>query len=848
MLHYNPTLKFIFEQTSSESKVVTRSCKIHPSYANFSIQFFKTDDEPNYIQIAIFVKGASGEYLVDKSNFYNQVVEINQNFQFVEVEDALIINWLLQENLKEYKNKDSELYTNVVKKIPSRFEVRGLEVFELNAIISEPIPRVLISELSNTYLMLTPQFNYDGFIIDGPFNTIAEKINEADNKTYVINRNEIAEQEFTESLKQLHANFIKQRNGYFYLSFADAKKKHWFLNTYHSLLENNVELVGMDMLSHFRYSPHKAATTFAIQPSNSHLVESTMEVHFGKEKIKLSELQKVILAEQKTILLKDDSIAVLDDEWLNSYGILLRNAKVKGGQLSFAKWLLLSIENNTTITQAAFDKESIKEWMLSYKNWQVNENDTLINLPQSIQATLRPYQQKGYEWLCLLSQINAGACLADDMGLGKTLQTLSYLCKIKEQDNKAIFLVACPTSLLYNWLNEVSKFAPSLKAVVLNEALKKEEWPLGFDLYIVSYGMLRNKIEYIQEPFWDTVIIDESHNIKNIYAQTTQALKYLKSRFRIAISGTPIMNNTFDLYSQLNFLLPDFLGGVEHFKKHYANAIDRDKNDDKAKELRMITQPFLLRRTKEKIAQDLPEKTVETIWCDMEDGQRSFYENLKKDIYGNLKNEINKVGAKKAALSVLAGITKLRQACCAPAVVKNYNGAGVDSIKIKTLVEYIKDKMQNHKALVFSQYVEVMDIIATAFNNEGISYYRFDGRTESAERKELIDAFQQQQDNTNVFLISLKSGNAGITLTAADYVFLVDPWWNTAIENQAIDRTHRIGQTKNVFAYKMICRDSIEEKILSMQLEKQKVSDDLISTEGTAMPSLDEDQIKILFE
>jgi len=343
-------------------------------------------------------------------------------------------------------------------------------------------------------------------------------------------------------------------------------------------------------------------------------------------------------------------------------------------------------------------------------------------------------------------------------------------------------------------------------------------------------------------------VLDESHNIKTLYAQTTKAVYQIIAKHKIALSGTPIINNTFDLYAQLNYLLPGFLGSQEFFRKEYVLPIDRNKNTDKIEALQRLTNPFILRRTKAQVATDLPEKTELVLWCEMEEAQQEVYntvkDSIRKSVFLNIKNE----GLNKSKLSVLQGIIKLRQVCCSPLLLKDDLNAHAPSVKIEVLVDELLNNLSNNKVLVFSQFKEMLHLIAAQLQEHHIPFYHFDGDTKVEERRDLVEQFQAEDNTTNVFLMSLKTGNAGITLTAADYVFLVDPWWNAAIEQQAIDRTHRIGQTKNVFAYKMICRNTIEEKIIDIQNRKKTTSDALISEEEGFVKNLTQEDIAYLFE
>jgi SNF2 family DNA or RNA helicase len=362
---------------------------------------------------------------------------------------------------------------------------------------------------------------------------------------------------------------------------------------------------------------------------------------------------------------------------------------------------------------------------------------------------------------------------------------------------------------------------------------------------ICSYGTLRSDIEQLNIIPWDVAVVDESQNIKNVQAQITRAAVQLNAKARVALSGTPIMNNTFDLYAQLNFLLPGMFGGQEFFRKEYANPIDRDGDKEKIKALQQMTAPFVLRRTKEQVATDLPEKTESILWCEMGADQMEVYNKVKHQIRDSIFLDIKTGGFEKNKLNILQGILKLRQVCGSPQLLAE-NKDCEDAVKIDVLMEELQNLKQN-KTLVFSQFKGMLHLIAAQCKALNISYFHFDGDTPIAERQAMVSRFQESDDTTRVFLISLKSGNAGLNLTAADYVFLVDPWWNTAVQQQAIDRTHRIGQTKSVFAYKMICKDTIEERIIELQQKKKTLSEELISAEEGFVKNLSEEDVAYLF-
>lgn len=743
---------------------------------------------------------------------------------------------------------DPELFSaEILSELETNYKVERHDYFPKTTISVAPVNRILLSELNNAFLMLTPQWMYDGNLAEGEWKPRFEVIKNGTTQT--IERSQEAESAFISTLVSLHPNFSSQRNGYYYLSFADAQKKQWFLKVYHQLLKMDIEIVGMDMLKHFRYSPHEAVTQMKLLHENENHLVYEMEINFGKEKVPLPELQKMLLAGQKAVLLKDGALGVLGESWMHQYATIIKHGKVSSNEIEVLRWMAVTTDQNDgeniTLRQAVR-----KNWWQQWQQWQ-QEDKHIFNPPASLKAELRPYQHKGYEWILLLNEIGAGACLADDMGLGKTLQSIAaitaYIAKKPESKN----IIICPSSLIYNWQQELERFAPFIRVLVYHGQNRKKEdlTSDGTQVLITTYSTMRNDADIICEQGYGIAVVDESHNIKNPSAQITQAVMKLRAEFRLALSGTPVVNNTFDLYSQLNFVVPGLFGGREFFKREYADPIDSKQDEEKVAALKRMTAPFILRRTKEQVAKDLPDKTEIVLWCEMNGLQRQVYEDILQQTRKSIFLEVEKNGFSKSKFSILQGMTKLRQVCSSPVLLPEEDQTIVctESIKTQVLIDELANILPSHKALVFSQFSSMLHVLAKECKKNGIAFYHFDGQTPPDKRTEMVNAFQDPDNKVPLFLISLKAGNTGLTLTAADYVFLFDPWWNTAIEDQAIDRTHRIGQTKNVFAYRMICKDSIEEKIINLQQKKKKLSEDLISAEEGFVKSLTEEEVEYLF-
>jgi SNF2 family DNA or RNA helicase len=661
--------------------------------------------------------------------------------------------------------------------------------------------------------------------------------------TTLILRDEEFEQQFETELRAAHVEFKNQQTDFFFLSQEEFVKDTWFINAFEIFKEKEIEIFGFKKLN-LKYNQHKPSISININ-SDIDWFDVNIVVAFGEQIVSLRDLKKNVLNKDKYIRLKDSSIGILPEEWMEKYTHLFRSGNVKKDSIGVSKYqfsvidkLYEEFENENNL----FDNHiEIKEKLQNFKNI---EN---IRKPRGIKATLRDYQNEGLKWLNFLDDFNLGGCLADDMGLGKTLQIISFIKHLKSKTKqKTPHLIVVPTSLIFNWQEEVAKFCPTLKITVLTGANRDKDTSnfKKFDIVLSTYGIVLNDISYLKEYTFNYIILDESQAIKNPASKRFKAVRLLKASNRLVLTGTPIENNTFDLYAQMTFVNPGLLGGVQHFKNQYSTAIDKNKDKEAAKELKNLIDPFLLRRTKEQVAKELPTKTEQFLYCTMGDKQRKLYEVYKNKYKDYLLGKIEDDGLGKSKMYVLEGLTKLRQICDSPSLLNDTETYTNQSVKIDELVRHITERTNNHKILIFSQFVKMLTLIKNRLDELNIKYEYLDGKTKN--RQEKVNNFQNNED-TRVFLISLKAGGTGLNLTAADYVYIVDPWWNPAVEAQAIDRCYRIGQKKNVTAFKMICKDTIEEKIVVHQQSKKQVSDDLIQAEDSYVKSLSKESIAALF-
>ncbi len=558
-----------------------------------------------------------------------------------------------------------------------------------------------------------------------------------------------------------------------------------------------------------------------------------------------------ILNQNQEYILPDNTIFIIPKEWFSQLSeFAKRTSKTNQIKLHKQNYHLLDRQNvfeiEANIKQHIENLKIIKE----------------IALPKKSIATLRNYQLYGYQWLHNRVFNNFGVCLADDMGLGKTLQVLTLLKRFFEEVNSNLSaningqldlfsvnetvetfetaLIVLPRVLIQNWKDELRKFAPELSYFSYYGTNRKETFIANFQkkhIAITSYGVIRNDIDFLQDYTFSFFILDESHAIKNPKSLIFKAVTKINTTYKISITGTPFENKLSDIWSQFYFLNPELLGNYAFFNKEYIQKIKNNPEADEVTNLKQIIQPFILRRLKENVAKELPEKIINTHYCELLKEQKSFYESEKSAI----RNEILKQENKNNKIKVLAGLTKLRQIALHPKLINTK--LDYDSGKYQSILSFIENLMaQNHKFIIFSSYVSFLNLFKEYFESNSISYKMLTGKSKNPQ-----NIVAEYQNNASVlpFLISIKAGGVGLNITAANYVIISDPWWNPFIEQQAIDRTHRIGQTKNVFVYKFITKGTIEEKIQKIQQEKQDISealftqDSFITDETTLLTLLD---------
>jgi SNF2 family DNA or RNA helicase len=694
-------------------------------------------------------------------------------------------------------------------------------------------------------LHLKPTFIYNN--MEAKLGDAVQMLQAHKGQVTIIERDTVAETEFCNMLQALHENMLySMREKHFYIHAKNVLKSNWYHLFNEKMQEWQVELMGYDNLKSLRVNRHKAETKVHIT-SNIDWFETTVDVAFGDQVVSIAEIKKALARKENFVKLKDGSVGILPENMMQKFTLLTKMGEVDGSTLKVKK-IHFSIldELLSEVDEDALQKE------LEEKKERLDKivgNDySNIQAPENLKAILRPYQIVGFQWLMFLKEAGWGGILADDMGLGKTVQTLSWLAHYKNEHPSAKFLVVCPTTLTYNWEKEIQKFIPDFRALI-HHGPKRANTIKAFDLIdviITSYGTIRSDIKMFTEMEFDYVVLDESQAIKNPKSLATKAASLLNAKYRLALSGTPIQNNTFDLYAQMNFLNPGMLGTRDFFLNEFALPIDKFQEKEAKEQLKKLVYPFMLRRTKDQVAKDLPEKTETVLYCEMGKDQRKIYEAYRSNYQSKILGMIDEQGMQKSQFHILQGLTRLRQICDSPAIINDSEKFDNHSVKLDELVRELTENTGEHKALVFSQFLGMLSLIRDALTEKGIPFVYFDGSTNNADREKAIVSFQENED-CKVFLISLKAGGVGLNLTAADYVYIVDPWWNPAVEQQAIDRTHRIGQTKSVFAYRFICKDTIEEKMLLLQERKRLLAEDLISDDSAIMKRLTREDIAYLF-
>lgn len=748
--------------------------------------------------------------------------------------------------------KDSDGGKFIYEELPKLREIMEVNIDEsISKLMLEERPPLNIVTLGIDYdqsLKAELEFEYDGVKV--PFSKQADKSpyisvkKQGEDFVYWIKRNFKHEQEAYNML--LACRFVPMQTNNLALEKENAID---FYNYYIKQAGEGWKFVEKDDMNFFKLmdSPFRLCAKIDFSEESQDSFEVQLYGQAGEEIIDFDEIYDTIQSGEKYSRIRSlgfvefpaqDIYAMM--RAFNSFDVY-RNDENKFIVKTYRAGLLSELKN-LNIELVLSDR--FKKFWEQISTFSPDED---LELPSGATAEFREYQLKGYGWLWFLYKYGLNGILADDMGLGKTLQALTVLQKAKEVDGAMPTLVICPTTVVFNWETEIQKFAPELSCLKLSGTERRslfKEIP-NYDVIITSYALIRRDISKLKDINFRYVILDESQNIKNAMSQTAQAVKSLTATHKLALSGTPIENKLEELWSVFDFLMPGFLLSAAEFNSRYVNPIMERQDKTVEKRLKLQIYPFILRRMKRDVAKDLPDKVENIAYCELTDEQKDFYLQVLDSTKEELFKSIEQNGLEKSRLSIFSALLRLRQICCHPRLYDKENVKHIMSSgkfeKLKVLLEEIIS--EGHRVLLFSQFVNMLDIIKGWLEREGIEYEYLTGKTK--DRQAAVERFNNSK--IPIFLISLKAGGTGLNLTGADYVIHYDPWWNPAVEDQATDRAYRIGQTKKVFVYRLITKNTVEEKIQKLKTVKRNLVDSVISVDRNIVKSLTMDDIRDIF-
>ena len=861
--------RLFYKQAKYSSLYDEDIIRINQSYSESVFSFYRNENGTRY-RLKISHEGKPVEILHKNIRMVCTqpccFVYLNRLYIFNQLSGKKIAPFLVKESVWIPRHAEDKYYQTFVLNAIKESEVKatGFEIIE-----SSPPRKTILSLEQNLALqpVIIVKFKYDNslYLADSTSNVFVSFEKKADTYTFrKFVRNREWEDEQLGFLKSLD---LKYKNGLWTPKEDEETDSYYspilWLSKNRKALEEQGFQIQQNKLNKKYYT---GTQILDIQvKSDEDWFDIYAIVKFGSFQIPFIRLRKHILNGIREFELPSGEIAVLPLEWFSSYKEIFPFAKIEGNLIKLRKHHFLLIQDNVKgIDRNYFNK--LEEINSSF--------GTPVELPADLKAELRNYQKEGFEWMYHLYENQLGGCLADDMGLGKTLQALALLLKIKKEKSEIIVpetrkgnnlqfllfdeprpatpvqpasLIVMPTSLIHNWENEINKFAPSLKVYKHVGGLRNKSNSLGsvisyYDVILTTYGTLRNDVEMLRNyEFW-YLILDESQNIKNSSSKTYKSILEIRSKHKLVITGTPIENSLSDLWSQLNFLNKGLLGSEPYFKREFITPIEKKNDEEQQIKLKKLIQPFVLRRKKEEVAKDLPAMTEQIRYCEMTEAQKEIYNTEKSSIRNAILKNIESNGLKKSALVVLQGLTKLRQLANHPSMVTKETET--ESGKFDVIYRCLKSLLaENHKVLIFSSFVKHLELVQAKIKSKNWKYSMLTGKT--TDRQEVIRQFQEDPEN-HIFLISLKAGGVGLNLTSADYVFIIDPWWNPAAENQAINRAHRIGQDKKVFVYRFITEDSIEEKIQVLKSRKSALAEKFISS-NNPFDVVNEEEIMSLF-
>lgn len=760
----------------------------------------------------------------------------NRNLELLEVykknyTQSIIFN---ENNLRNF-------FAIVVPKIKDNFEIKNID--------KEQIEKYMPKDL---YVKIFLDYNEKGYIVaDVKFCYGNVEFNPIKNVNLEITRNAIQENEVLDTFVQT-GFMLDSANAR--LVLANDEKIYNFLS---KEIEDYMKKFEVLVAEDFK---KKDIKKIKIKSIGVKIENNLLDINLGDFKFNIYEIKDIInkyKLRKKFYRLKDGTYISLEKnsslDFLENLtdNIEIEDENVEENSIKLPIYRALYLEKifknmpNTNIQKNEYYKNMISQ----IEDRQI---DLSTKIPPKLNAELRTYQKIGYKWLRTLEQYKMGGILADDMGLGKTIQLLAVILSYvqKNKENVKPSIIICPSSLALNWYNEIQKFTPTLKALVISddylERKRKIEEIGKYQVIITSYDSLKRDIDLYENYCFKYVVADEAQYIKNNNTKNSKAIKTINAETKFALTGTPIENSLSELWSIFDFIMPGYLYKYKKFKELYETPIIKEQNEDVMNKLKKQIEPFVLRRTKGEVLTELPDKTVTILNNEMSEEQYNIYMSYMAQARKEIMSQIDINGFEKSQIKILSLLMRLRQICCHPKLfLREYEG---ESSKLNQCIEIIQDAvLGGHKILLFSSYTSMFEIIEEKLKNIGVKYLKLTGQTKVGERIELVDKFNTDE-NIKVFLISLKAGGTGLNLTGADMVIHYDPWWNLSAENQATDRTYRIGQKRNVQVYKLITKNSIEEKIYELQQKKAKLIDNMLSTDATFINKLSKDDILALFE
>jgi len=834
----NTDIEIFYKPHRYEYIYFTDKITISPVPAKAIFNFERTGEGIKY-HLSISFKGR------DIPIYQKKPIILLNNPGLIELEHILMYledinaNKLLPFYSNEFVNvrKEMELtyFKNFILKTVRDYDVKakGFEILNLNP--KKKAQLWIENDWLGEYAII-PKFDYNGKVFKSgdELNNFVD-FNEEDFSITKFSRDKEWEQKHIDFL--LKTNLIQKDKNIFKADYSgkDKNKQHDFsinwLNQNHKIIQD----FGFEIVQRFsskKYYVKEISLEFEVE-NKIDWFDINAIVKIGDFEIPFYKFRNNILDNKPEYELPNGEIVIIPETWFKKYKNVLKFAKKsKNNHFQLSKLHYFALQDTQDDKLEIIDTGELNKFF-------ANPNKNSIKIPYNLETKLRDYQQIGYSWLNHLKKNNFGGCLADDMGLGKTIQILSAILKSLEEagqisksgkyiknKNHLLNLVIVPRSLLHNWLNEVKKNTPSIRAIIYagNDREKIKKTFNEHDLIITSYGIARNDLDFFTKFIFNYIVLDESQYIKNPNSKTYQAIKQLNAQNKVVLTGTPIENSLKDLWTQMNFVNDGIFGTFSFFRKNYIAPIEKNQNDDVKNELKRLIAPFIIRRTKEEVIKDLPDIEEQNIVCEMTEEQQAFYDEEKSKIRNKIIEFHQKGTLKQSSIYILQALTKLRQIANHPLMLKNDNPSGKFD-EIMSRLETLKER--NHKVLIFSNFVKFLKLFEAEFEKRKWKYLMLTGET--TKRQKMIDEFQED-DDTRLFLLSIKAGGVGVNLTAADYVFVLDPWWNPAIEKQAIARAHRIGQTKNVFAFKFITFGTIEEKIQILQKKKLKLANEFIDS------------------